>query len=125
MNLLTSSLLTDLYQLTMMQAYVDKGMHEEAVFEFYVRSLPKRRGFLVAAGLETLLTFLEGMRFSQEELEYLAGTGSFSRGLLDYLAQFRFRGDVYAMQEGTFFLKMNLWSVLLPPYLRRSSSKPD
>ena len=58
MNLLTRALLTDLYPLAMMQAYVDKGMHEEAVFEFYVRSLPKRRGFLVAAGLETLLTFL-------------------------------------------------------------------
>jgi nicotinate phosphoribosyltransferase len=85
MNLLTSALLTDLYQLTMMQAYVDKGMHEEAVFEFYVRSLPKRRGFLVADGLETLLTFLEGMRFSDEEMEYLAGTGIFSRGLLDYV----------------------------------------
>jgi nicotinate phosphoribosyltransferase len=105
MNLFTSSLLTDLYQLTMMQAYVDKGMHAEAVFEFYVRSLPKRRGFLVAAGLETLLTFLEGMRFSDEEMEYLSGTGSFSRGLLDYLAQFRFRGDVYAMQEGTVFFE--------------------
>jgi nicotinate phosphoribosyltransferase len=105
MNLLTSALLTDLYQFTMMQAYVDKGMHEEAVFEFYVRSLPKTRGFLVAAGLETLLTFLEGMRFSQEEMEYLAGTGSFSRSLLDYLAQFRFRGDVFAMQEGTIFFE--------------------
>jgi nicotinate phosphoribosyltransferase len=105
MNLFTSSLLTDLYQLTMMQAYIDKGMHEEAVFEFYVRSLPKRRGFLVAAGLETLLTFLEGMGFSDEEMEYLAGTDTFSRGLLDYLAQFRFRGDVYAMQEGTVFFE--------------------
>ena len=77
MNLLTSPLLTDLYQLTMMQGYVDEGMHEEAVFEFYVRSLPLSRGFLVAAGLETLLAFLEGMRFNQEELEYIAGTGSF------------------------------------------------
>jgi len=105
MNLLTSALLTDFYQLTMMQAYVDKGMHEEAVFEFYVRSLPETRGFLVAAGLETLLTFLEGMRFSQEEMEYLAGTGRFSRSLLDYLAQFRFRGDVFAMQEGTVFFE--------------------
>jgi nicotinate phosphoribosyltransferase len=105
MNIVTSSLLTDLYQLTMIQGYVEKGMHEEAVFEFYVRSLPKTRGFLVAAGLETLLTFLEGMRFSQEEMEYLAGTGSFSRSLLDYLAQFRFHGDVFAVQEGTVFFE--------------------
>ncbi len=103
MNLLTSPLLTDLYQLTMMQGYVDRGMHEEAVFEFYVRSLPKARGFLVSAGLETLLTYLEGLRFSEEELKYIAGTGRFSKALLDYLAKFRFRGDVYAMPEGTVF----------------------
>jgi len=105
MNLLTSPLLTDLYQLTMMQGYVDKGMHEEAVFEFYVRSLPETRGFLVAAGLETLLAYLEGMRFSEEELKYLAGTGRFSKNLLDYLAKFRFHGDVLAMPEGTVFFE--------------------
>ncbi|MGZ3580486.1 MAG: nicotinate phosphoribosyltransferase, partial [Syntrophales bacterium] len=65
MNLLTSPLLTDLYQLTMMQGYVDEGMYEEAAFEFYVRSLPESRSFLVAAGLETLLAFIEGMRFTE------------------------------------------------------------
>jgi nicotinate phosphoribosyltransferase len=105
MNLLTSPLLTDLYQLTMMQGYVDEGMYEEAVFEFYVRSLPESRGFLVAAGLETLLAFLEGMRFTEEELKYIAGTGRFSQALLDYLAEFRFSGDVYAMPEGTVFFE--------------------
>ena len=105
MNLLTSPLLTDLYQLTMMQGYVDEGMYEEAVFEFYVRSLPPSRGFLVAAGLETLLAFLEGMRFTEEELKYIAGTGRFSQSLLDYLAKFRFSGDVYAMPEGTVFFE--------------------
>ena len=103
MNLLTSPLLTDLYQLTMMQGYVDENMHKEAVFEFYVRSLPSSRGFLVAAGLETLLAFLEGMRFTEEELAYVAGTGRFSQDLLDYLSKFRFGGDVYAMPEGTVF----------------------
>jgi len=105
MKPLTSPLLTDLYQLTMMQGYVDTGMHKEAVFEFFVRTLPKNRGFLVSAGLETLLTFLEGMQFSQEELTYLAGTGRFSQNLIDYLAKFRFSGDVYAMPEGTVFFE--------------------
>lgn len=103
MKPLTSPLLTDLYQLTMLQGYVDTGMHKEAVFEFFVRTLPKNRGFLVSAGLETLLTYLEGMQFSQEELKYLADTGRFSQGLIDYLARFRFSGDVYAMPEGTVF----------------------
>jgi len=105
MNLLTSPLLTDLYQLTMMQGYVDENMHKEAVFEFYVRSLPSSRGFLVAAGIDTLLAFLEAMRFTEEELKYIEGTGRFSKGLLDYLAKFRFSGDVYAMQEGTVFFE--------------------
>jgi nicotinate phosphoribosyltransferase len=105
MNLLTSPLLTDLYQLTMMQGYVDEKMYKEAVFEFYVRSLPSSRGFLVAAGLDTLLAFLEGMRFTEEELKYIAGTGRFSKDLLDYLAEFRFSGDVYAMPEGTVFFE--------------------
>ncbi|HVO66955.1 MAG TPA: nicotinate phosphoribosyltransferase [Syntrophales bacterium] len=105
MNLLTSPLLTDLYQLTMMQGYVDGGMHEEAVFEFYVRSLPKTRGFLVSAGLETLLAYIEDLRFSEEELNYITGTGRFSKALLDYLANFRFHGDVYAMPEGTVFFE--------------------
>ena len=105
MNLLTSPLLTDLYQLTMMQGYVDAGMHDEAVFEFYVRSLPKARGFLLSAGLETVLAYLEGLQFSEEELKYIAGTGRFSKALLDYLAKFRFGGDVYAMPEGTVFFE--------------------
>ena len=118
MNLLTSPLLTDLYQFTMMQGYVDEGMHEEAVFEFYVRSLPPNRGFLVAAGLDTLLAFLEGMRFTEEELEYIAGTGRFSPSLLDYLAEFRFRGDVYAMPEGTVFFENE-------PIVRVVASMPE
>ncbi|MGZ6249276.1 MAG: nicotinate phosphoribosyltransferase, partial [Syntrophales bacterium] len=118
MNLLTSPLLTDLYQFTMMQGYVDEGMYKEAVFEFYIRSLPPSRGFLVAAGLDTLLAFLEGMRFTEEELEYIAGTRRFSSSLLDYLAKFRFRGDVYAMPEGTVFFENE-------PVVRVVASMPE
>lgn len=103
MNALTSPLLTDLYQLTMLQGYVNQGMHDDAVFEFYVRKLPEKRGFLMAAGLETLLDFLEGLQFSAAELQYLKGTGRFSANLIEYLSGFRFNGDVYAMPEGTVF----------------------
>ncbi|MEI8275592.1 MAG: nicotinate phosphoribosyltransferase, partial [Hyphomicrobiales bacterium] len=60
----TSPLLTDLYELNMVQAYLDKGEAGEAVFEFFVRRLPARRGFLLAAGLEDALEFLETMRYS-------------------------------------------------------------
>ena len=103
MNALTSPLLTDLYQLTMLEAYLSEGMEETAAFEFTVRDLPAGRGFLVAAGLESLLTFLENLRFSEEEIAYLDGTGRFSRRLLDHLAALRFTGDLYALPEGTVF----------------------
>ena len=99
----TSSLLTDLYQLNMIQAYLDHGKTKTAVFEFFVRNLPARRGFLVAAGLEQALDFLEGLHFSAEEIEWLARSGRFGKGLLEHLAALRFTGDVHAIPEGTVF----------------------
>jgi nicotinate phosphoribosyltransferase len=99
----TSPLLTDLYQLNMIQAYLDHDETKTAVFEFFVRKLPARRGFLVAAGLDPAVDFLENLRFSKPELDWLAGTRRFSRKLLDYLAELRFTGDVDAMPEGTVF----------------------
>jgi nicotinate phosphoribosyltransferase len=103
MDLTTSPLLTDLYQFNMIQAYLEHCETKTAVFEFFVRKLPAQRGFLVAAGLEQALEFLENLRFSAEELEWLASEGQFGAGLLDYLASFRFNGDVHAMREGTVF----------------------
>jgi nicotinate phosphoribosyltransferase len=102
-NPAASALLTDLYQLTMLQAYLDRGMQETAVFELFVRRLPPGRSFLLAAGLEQALDFLEELRFSEEELAWLAGSGRFSRALLDYLEALRFSGDVHALPEGTVF----------------------
>ena len=96
-----SVLLTDLYQLTMLQGYFDRGMEEEAVFEFYVRKLSPNRGFLVAAGLEQALHFLETLQFNGEELEWLASLGRFTPAFLNYLANLRFTGDVHAPPEGT------------------------
>jgi nicotinate phosphoribosyltransferase len=98
-----SALLTDLYQINMMQAYLDHGETDTAVFEFFVRSLPARRGFLLAAGLEQALDYLENLRFSAAELEWLKSTGRFRANLLDYLRDFRFSGDIHAMPEGTVF----------------------
>ena len=98
-----SALLTDLYQLNMIQAYLDHGETKTAVFEFFVRTLPARRGFLVAAGLEQALDYLENLRLSAAEIEWLRSTGRFGKNLLDYLADFRFSGDVHAMPEGTVF----------------------
>ena len=99
----TSTLLTDLYQLTMLQGYFDQGMKETAVFEFFVRKLPAKRNFLIAAGLEQALAFLEQLQFSPEELEWIAGYGAFRPAFVRHLETFRFSGDVYAMPEGTLF----------------------
>ena len=98
---LTSPLTTDLYELNMVQAYLDRGEDKEAVFEFFVRRLPERRNFLVAAGLEDALAFLETLSFSAHEIDWLKSTGRFRRNLLDYLAGLRFTGDVHAIPEGT------------------------
>ena len=72
-----SPLLTDLYQLNMAQAYLDHGETDTAVFEFFARTLPARRGFLLAAGLEQALDFLEKLRFSADEIAWLKSTGRF------------------------------------------------
>src|SRR5262245_19452861 len=103
MDQATSVLLTDLYQLNMMQAYLDRGETKTAVFEFFVRKLPRDRGFLIAAGLEQVVAFLAQLRFTLEELDWLGNTGRFGKNFLDYLADMRFTGDVHAMPEGTVF----------------------
>jgi nicotinate phosphoribosyltransferase len=97
------ALVTDFYELTMLQAYLDQGMRGTAVFEFFVRDLPDSRHFLVAAGLAQVLEYLESMRFTDEERAWLATTGQFTPEFIDALAGLRFTGDVDAMPEGTIF----------------------
>ena len=96
-------LLTDLYELQMLAAYLDHGFTETAVFELFVRRLPPRRGFLMAAGLEQALAYLENLSFSADDIARLRGLGIFPEKLLDYLGALRFTGDVDAMPEGTVF----------------------
>ncbi len=103
MDLGHSPLLVDLYQLNMMESYLESGVTGTAVFEFFVRRLPERRGFLVAAGLEQALDYLETLSFPVNVIDWLRSTGRFTPRLLDYLAGFRFTGDVHAMPEGSIF----------------------
>ncbi|MHC4428829.1 MAG: nicotinate phosphoribosyltransferase [Planctomycetota bacterium] len=96
-----AALLTDLYQLTMLQAYVAEGMHEEAVFDFFIRRLPPTRNYLVACGLDDVLQYLETVRFSDDACRWLGGLGLFSDSFLEWLAAFQFEGTVWACPEGT------------------------
>jgi nicotinate phosphoribosyltransferase len=100
---MTGALLTDLYELTMLQAYLDRGMDGLASFEFFVRKLPPRRNFLVAAGLEQVLRALESLQFREAELQWLRESARFSPRFLRGLAELRFTGEVCAMPEGTVF----------------------
>lgn len=93
-------LVVDLYELTMAQSYFHRGMNGWAVFDYFIRDLPPTRRFLVFAGLETLLAGLRDLRFSDEALAYLRSLGLFREDFLDYLRNFRFRGDVYSVREG-------------------------
>ena len=96
-----AALFTDLYALTMLQAYAREGMEETAVFDFFIRRLPERWNYVIACGVADVLDYVENLAFSGEALDYLARLGSFSREFLDYLADFRFTGDVHALPEGT------------------------
>jgi nicotinate phosphoribosyltransferase len=101
LNWQNSGLMCDLYQFTMLQAYFDRGMNDTAVFEFFIRRLPPERNFLLAAGLEQALDYLEDLHFSAADIETLRATGSFGRDFLDSLAALRFTGTVDAVPEGT------------------------
>ncbi len=87
----------------MLQAYYERGMEAPAVFELFVRKLPAGRNFLLAAGLEQALAFVEELRFGEEELAWIERSGLFRPAFLDRLARLRFTGEVLAMPEGTVF----------------------
>lgn len=115
MSVGASALLTDLYQLTMADAYFKLGMRDIAVFELFVRRLPPTRRFLLAAGLEQVVEYLENLRFIDTDLEFLAGMKIFPAEFLDYLATVRFTGSVHAMPEGTpFFANEPILRVTAP-----------
>lgn len=96
-----SALLTDLYELTMMQGYYLSDRNPSVVFDMFFRRQPFRGGFSVFAGLEDVIEAVQNLHFEPDELEYLEGLGTFRPAFLDYLDKFRFTGDLYAADEGT------------------------
>ncbi|MGJ0503971.1 MAG: nicotinate phosphoribosyltransferase [Methylocystis sp.] len=110
-----NALFADLYEFTMLRAYFELGMDAEATFSLFVRKLPPQRNFLIAAGLHDLLEEIEHLRFEPQHLDYLGALPISSQPFLDWLANFRFTGDIYAMREGTpFFDNEPILEVVAP-----------
>ena len=98
-----SAIFTDLYQLTMMCAYLHSGKTETACFELFVRKLPKNRNYLVFSGIYEVLKYVENLRFTKEEIDYLYSLKLFPDWFLDFLKDFSFEGSIYSMEDGTVF----------------------
>lgn len=110
------TLLTDLYELTMMQGYFkEKDANETVIFDAFYRSNPAGNGYSICAGLEQVIAYIKNLHFAQEDVDYLRTTGLFSEDFLDYLLHFKFTGDIYAIPEGTvIFPREPLVKVIAP-----------
>lgn len=96
------TMLLDFYELTMANGYFKLGVgNQTAVFDMFFRKIPDQAGFAICAGLEQLIDYFENLHFTKEDIEYLRGRGMFDEDFLDYLANFHFECDVWAVPEGT------------------------
>ena len=93
------TLLTDLYELTMMQGYFESQANETVIFDVFFRENPNKGGYSVMAGLEQVIEYIKNLNFSYEDVDYLRGLGLFSEDFLHYLSGFHFSGDIYAIPE--------------------------
>lgn len=109
------TLLTDLYELTMMQGYFESQANETAIFDVFFRENPNKGGYSVMAGLEQVIEYIKNLNFSYEDVDYLRGLGLFSEDFLHYLSGFHFSGDIYAIPEGSvIFPREPLVKVIAP-----------
>lgn len=109
------TLLTDLYELTMMQGYFETQENETVVFDVFFRENPNKGGYSIMAGLEQVIEYIKNLNFSYEDVDYLRGLGIFSEDFLQYLSGFHFSGNIYAIPEGTvIFPKEPLLKVVAP-----------
>ena len=101
MSTMNLTLLTDFYELTMMQGYFKSQNNEKVVFDAFYRKNPCDGGYAIAAGLDQVIDYIKNLRFSKEDVEYLRGLKVFDEDFLEYLESFHFTGDIYAIPEGT------------------------
>ena len=115
MNKQDLTLLTDLYELTMMQGYYKKGQHETVVFDVFYRHNPCSNGYSVCAGLDQVIDYIKNLHFTYEDVDYLRSLHIFDDDFLQYLSGFHFTGDIYAIPEGSVvFPKEPLLKVIAP-----------
>lgn len=109
------TLLTDFYELTMMQGYFKNNTNETVIFDAFYRTNPSGSGYAIAAGLEQVIEYIKNLHFSQEDIAYLRSLNIFDEDFLTYLADFKFTGSIYAMEEGTVVFPMEpLVKVIAP-----------
>ena len=110
------TLLTDLYELTMMQGYFEKqSANETVIFDVFFRENPVKNGYSIMAGLEQVIEYIKNLNFSYEDVDYLRGLGIFSEDFLHYLSGFHFSGNIYAIPEGSvIFPKEPILKVIAP-----------
>lgn len=115
MNRQDLTLLTDLYELTMMQGYYNQNQNETVVFDVFFRQNPCNNGYSVCAGLAQVIDYIKNLNFTYEDVDYLRNLKIFSEDFLQYLSGFHFSGDIYAIPEGTVvFPKEPLLKVIAP-----------
>lgn len=115
MSTMNLTLLTDLYELTMMQGYFKNNTNETVIFDAFYRTNPSDSGYAIVAGLEQLIEYIKNLRFSREDIEYLKGLEIFDDDFLEYLSNFKFSGDIYAIPEGTVvFPRVPLVKIIAP-----------
>ncbi len=95
------TLLTDLYELTMMQGYFKKNNNKKVIFDMFYRRNPFGGGYAICCGLEQAIDYVKNLHFEKEDIDYLRSTGKFDDDFLEYLKDFKFSGDIYAIPEGT------------------------
>ncbi len=118
------SLLTDLYELTMMQGYFKEGKEDVAVFDAFYRQNPCGNGYAISCGLDQIIQYIKDLRFSYESIDYLRSLGIFDEDFLQYLSGFHFTGDIYAIPEGTVMFPREPMIKVIAPILQAQLIEP-
>ena len=111
------TMMTDLYELTMMQGYFFEGNEDKVVFDVFYRKNPSGSAYAITCGLDQVIDYIKNLSFSYEDIDYLRGLGIFKEDFLSYLAGFHFSGDIYAKTGARMNIKYVRYSSGTPTYL--------